>query len=108
MVLQPFAKAEAAKPVSVTSKKAVLVAADDSEPSQRALVWALENFAGEDVMVGLFVCELIPPQLHVVSVVQPKVDAMMPQNVQEKELAEFMTKEETKVCNARCFLSEIR
>lgn len=32
------------------------------------------------------------------SVVQPKVDAMMPENVQEKELAEFMSKEESKAC----------
>jgi hypothetical protein len=31
--------------------RAVLVAVDESEPSRRALVWAIDNFDGEEVVV---------------------------------------------------------
>lgn len=33
--------------------RSVLVAVDESEPSRRALIWALQNFNGEEVVVCL-------------------------------------------------------
>ena len=61
------------------------MAVDESEPSRRALLWTLDNFSTEDVV------------LQVVSAVSPGVDAMMPEDVQKQELAEAMAAEESKV-----------
>ncbi len=46
IVPQTFSK-ESTKKLS----KAVLVSVDQSEPSKRALIWAFQNFADEDVTV---------------------------------------------------------
>lgn len=65
--------------------RAVLVAVDESEPSKRALGWAIDNFEGEDVV------------LHVVSCMTASVDSMMPEDAQKQELAAQLAAEELKL-----------
>lgn len=65
--------------------KNVLVAVDESEFSRRALIYALRNFATENVV------------LHIVSTIEPGVDAMMPDHVQKKELADIVSETEVQL-----------
>eukprot|EP00048_Salpingoeca_helianthica_P008362 m.121739 g.121739 ORF g.121739 m.121739 type:complete len:236 (+) comp14585_c2_seq1:123-830(+) len=72
------------RPVRVFPK-AILVAVDQSEQSRQALLWALDNFAGEHVV------------LHVVCCFPAAVDSMMPEDERERQLAEQVTAEEIKL-----------
>eukprot|EP00048_Salpingoeca_helianthica_P015338 m.226252 g.226252 ORF g.226252 m.226252 type:complete len:241 (-) comp16902_c0_seq1:26-748(-) len=65
--------------------RAVLVAVDESEPSRRALIWAIDNFDGEEVV------------LNVVSCISGSVDSMMPEDAQKLELARLVSDEERRL-----------